>query len=79
MIAGIWVSNCNPIISFNNITQNDNSQPPTLPDIDYSPCVLPITNFPTINSNVYDIIIRSAAGAAQGNFNTNSNGLVVGP
>ena len=79
MIAGIWISICNPIISFNNITQNDNSKPPTLPDIDYSSCVLPITNFPTINANVYDIITRSAAGNAQGNFNTNSNGLVIGP
>lgn len=40
-------------------------------------------NFTTItaaiNANVYDIITRSAAGNAQGNFNTNSNGLVIGP
>jgi parallel beta-helix repeat protein len=74
--AGIKVFNANPMITLNNITQND----PNLqfPDIDYSTCAQGQANNPMISLNVYDIILRSATGAS-GNFNVTSNGLMIAP
>jgi len=74
--AGIWISAADPMISFNNITQNDPAG--LAADIDYSTCAAPI--FPTISSNVYDIIFRSGPiPAAPGNYNTDSAGLPIQP
>jgi hypothetical protein len=52
------------------------------PDIDYSTCLpAPATNYPTISSNVYDIINRVALppGTVNGNFNTDQVGNLIGP
>ena len=74
--AGIWVQNANPMITFNNITQNDTSFPPTQPDIDYQTCVFP--NLPMISSNVFNIILKSST-PANGNYNVDSNGNPIAP
>lgn len=77
--AGIWVVNANPMITFNNITQNDTQIPPTQPDIDYSWSVFPTNNFPVISSNMYDRILTAPGSPGLGNYNTDSNGNAINP
>jgi parallel beta-helix repeat protein len=77
--AGIWIVNANPMITLNNITQNDNSSQPLFPDIDYSLCQPGAANFPLISSNIYDIIIRSGLGIAPGIYNSTAGGLPINP
>jgi len=73
--AGIWVSEASPIITHNNIHNNDRTGGGTGPDIDYSTCM---TIFPMISLNVYDIINRSVP-PANGNFNVDSMGNPIMP
>jgi hypothetical protein len=73
--AGIFIGNCNPMITQNNITQNRRGTG-SFPDIDYSLC-----NFfsPMISLNVYDNISRSPIGPAGGNYNVTSTGAMIAP
>lgn len=73
--AGIWIMNCNPMITQNNITQNRRSGG-TFPDIDYTGCV---TSYPMISLNVYDSIARSSPTTAQGNYNVTRFGGTILP
>jgi hypothetical protein len=77
--AGIYIFNANPMITLNNITQNDNTPQPVLPDIDYSTCAPGGANNPMISLNVFDIINRNAPPAATGSFNVTSNGVIIAP
>jgi parallel beta-helix repeat protein len=74
--AGIWIQDSRPMVTLNNITQNNVPPALGLPDIDYSPCV---ANFPTISTNIYDIIIRSGGPPAPGIYNSTSFGLAIAP
>lgn len=79
--SGIWVGNCNPVITLNNITQNNVAPVAGFPDINYGTCVVP--NFPTISSNIYDMIVRPGGGPgpgpAGGMYNTTVLGLPINP
>ena len=77
--AGIWIANANPMITLNNITQNDNSAQPALPDIDYSTCIAGPNNFPMISLNVYDIINTTVPPLATGLYNVTGNGAAINP
>ena len=72
--AGIFISNCDPMVTHNNIAQNRRAGG-TFPDIDYSSCV---GMWPMISWNVYDNINRSATSAT-GNYNLTSGGIVIAP
>jgi parallel beta-helix repeat protein len=78
--AGIWIQECNPIVTLNNITQNSVAPAMGLPVIDYSMCM---TIFPTISTNIYDIINRPGGGPgpgpAMGIYNSTSMGLAINP
>jgi hypothetical protein len=75
--AGIRVNNCSPIITHNDVVNNDDSnQPPTLPDIDYSSCSSSIC--PMISLNTYDIIFRGPT-SAKGRYNVTSTGGAIAP
>jgi hypothetical protein len=74
--AGVWVMNCNPRITHNNISLN---RRPGLgnnfPDIDYSGC---FNSYPMISLNVFDYIQKSATPAS-GNYNVTSAGATIAP
>jgi hypothetical protein len=72
--AGIFINDCNPMITQNNITQNRRGAS-TFPDIDYSFCN---SFFPMISLNAYDNILRSPSTAG-GNYNVTSTGAAIGP
>ncbi len=72
--AGIYINNCNPMITQNNVAQNRRVQG-QYNDIDYSPCVI---SFPMISMNVYDFINRSTP-AAGGLYNVTSTGTSINP
>lgn len=72
--AGIFVSNCDPLITQNNVAQNRRIVG-QYNDIDYSPCVI---STPMISLNVYDFINRSTP-AAGGLYNVNSAGASIAP
>ncbi len=74
--AGIWILNCDPIISHNDISQNRRSGSIS-PDIDYS-----LSGFlpaPTISLNIFDNINTSLAAPAVGLYNTTSGGGMISP
>lgn len=75
--AGIWIQNCNPMVTLNNITQNSVPLGGGMPDIDYSTC---FTSFPTISTNIFDLIIRPMMPPfAMGIYNSTSMGLAITP
>jgi hypothetical protein len=73
--AGIFIGNCNPMITQNNITQNRRAGS-TFFDIDYSSC---ISVFPTISLNVFDFINPMVPSGATGLYNTTQNGAAIAP
>lgn len=75
--AGVWIQDCNPIVTLNNITQNSVPVGSGMPDIDYSMC---IASFPTISTNIFDLIIRPMLPPfAMGIYNSTSMGLAITP
>ncbi len=68
--AGIYIFECSPIITHNDVINNDRAGGGTDPDIDYMNCT---TTWPTISYNVYDIRFTSATPAL-GQYNTTSAG-----
>ena len=73
--AGIFISNCNPMITQNNITQNRRTGG-TFWDIDYSLCS---SVFPMISQNVFDFINPMVPAGATGLYNVTQNGAVITP
>jgi hypothetical protein len=70
--AGIFVNNCSPVITHNDVINNDRLNAGVDPDIDYSPC---LGAFPTLNYNVYNIRFASPGPTyAPGQYNTTSAG-----
>jgi len=72
--AGIFVSNCDPLITHNNLAQNRRVAN-QYNDIDYGNCT---TMRPMISMNVYDFINRSPV-PANGLYNVTSAGISIGP
>lgn len=73
--AGIFINNCNPMITQNNITQNRRPGG-TFWDIDYSLCS---TVFPMISLNVFDFINPVVPSGAAGWYNVTQNGVPIAP
>jgi parallel beta-helix repeat protein len=74
--AGIWIQDCDPIISQNNISQNRRAGG-IFPDIDYS-----FSTFgppASISLNVFDQINTSAAVPANGLYNVTTAGVLINP
>jgi hypothetical protein len=75
--AGVWILNCNPVITHNNISMNRRSGPgSTFPDIDYSGC---FSTYPMISLNVFDYISKSTPTTAGGSYNVTSAGAAITP
>jgi len=81
--AGIWIAGpSDPIITLNNISQNNVAPAFGLPDIDYS-AIAGAGPFPTISSNIYDMILRlgfgPGPGPAMGMYNSTLLGVAIFP
>ncbi|MCF6171688.1 MAG: pectinesterase family protein [Bacteroidales bacterium] len=72
--AGIWVQDASPIITHNNIHNNDRTGGAGA-DIDYSSCT---TSFPMISMNVFNNINKSGT-TATGNYNVTTAGGTIAP
>ena len=73
--AGLWIQDCDPIVSQNNISQNRRGGVVNN-DIDYS---LSIVGIPSISLNVFDFIGTSGSVTANGLYNVTTAGAGIVP